>query len=167
MKNGQDFSLNYWNNAHPDLQFAHFKSNNLYDFVLTGLVPNSIAPRQTFRFQMPVETLFVQLNTAHNLTLCRDLILDTVWIDVETKRIDCTYRRAFAEEIEVKNVELRYIARNERRMLNKVYRYHHLYVIQHNKNRRYLNKKCAEIVYQTNFAMQIPHQLDFQWKNQS
>ena len=109
-----DFSMRYWNGAHPDLQVAHFKPNHLYDFVLTGLVPDSIAPKQTFSFQLPVETLFVQLYTAENLVLCRDLILDTVRIDVEQKQIDCTYRRAFPEEIAIEKAELRYILRNER-----------------------------------------------------
>lgn len=110
----QDFSLNYWNSAHPDLRFAHFKPNHLYDFVLTGVVPDSIAPKQTFRFQLPVETLFVQFYTVNQLTLCRDLILDTIWIDVENRRIDCTYRRTFAEEVGIEKAELRYIARHER-----------------------------------------------------
>ena len=109
-----DFSMHYWNGAHPDLQFTHFKYNHLYDCVFTGLIPDTIAPKQTFYVQLPVESLFVQLYTANNLSICRDLILDTIWIDVETKRIDCTYRRAFAEEIEIETAELRYIARHER-----------------------------------------------------
>lgn len=110
----ENFSMSYWNGAHPDLQFNHFKANHLYDFVLTGLTPESIAPKQTFRFQLPVETLFVYIQTDNHLSLCRDLVLDTVWIDVEEKRIDCTYRRAFAEEIGIQTAELRYISRHER-----------------------------------------------------
>lgn len=111
----ENFSMAYWNGAHPDLQFSHFKPNHLYEFIFTGLIPDSLAPKQTFRLQLPVETLFVQLYTTKNLVLCRDLILDTVWVDTENKRIDCTYRRAFAEEIEIQAAELRFIARNERR----------------------------------------------------
>lgn len=109
-----NFSMEYWNGAHPDLQFAHLKHNHLYDFVFTGLVPYPISPKQTFRLQLPVETFFVQLYTTKNLSICRDLILDTIRIDVEERRIECTYRRAFAEEMGIETAELRYIARNER-----------------------------------------------------
>ena len=48
------------------------------------------------------------------MSLCKDMVLDTVLVDVEQRRIDCTYRTSFAEELEISACQLRFIARHER-----------------------------------------------------
>lgn len=109
-----DFSMAYWNGAHPSLQLPHFKANHIYEIGLTGLVHSYQAPNQHITFALPVETLFAHVYTPDNLSLCKDLLLDTVLIDVEQRSIHCTYRTSFAEELEVASCQLRFIARHER-----------------------------------------------------
>ncbi|MDO5072768.1 MAG: DUF2169 domain-containing protein [Neisseria animaloris] len=110
----EDFSMAYWNGAHPSLQLQHFKSNHIYEFRFTGLVHSFQAPNQHFTVSLPVETVFAHVYTPANLSLCKDLILDTVVVDVEKRKIDCTYRTSFPEELEVTSCQLRFIARHER-----------------------------------------------------
>ncbi|MDO1510494.1 MULTISPECIES: DUF2169 domain-containing protein [unclassified Neisseria] len=110
----EDFSMAYWNGAHPSLQLQHFKPNHIYEFGFTGLVHSFQAPNQHFTVSLPVETVFAHVYTPANLSLCKDLILDTVVVDVEKRRIDCTYRTSFPEELEVVSCQLRFIARHER-----------------------------------------------------
>ena len=72
------------------------------------------APNQYFTVELPVETVFVHAHTASNMSLCKDMVLDTVLVDIEQRRIDCAYRTSFAEELEISACQLRFIARHER-----------------------------------------------------
>lgn len=110
----KDFSMAYWNAAHPSLQLPHFKHNHIYEFGFTGMVHSFQAPNRHFTVFLPVETLFIHIQTPKNQSLCKDMILDTVWVDVEKRRITCTYRTSFPEELEVSSCQLRFIARSER-----------------------------------------------------
>lgn len=109
-----DFSNAYWNGAHPSLQLPHFKPNHIYELGFSGLVPSHLAPRQHFTISLPVETVFVSILTARNQSLCKDLLLDTILVDVEQRSIACTYRTSFPEELEIEACQLRFIARHER-----------------------------------------------------
>ena len=110
----EDFSMAYWNGAHPSLQLPHLKSNHIYELGFTGMVHSFQAPNQHFTVGLPVETVFVQAYTANNQSLCKDMVLDTVLVDVEKRRVDCTYRISFPEELETVSCQLRFIARHER-----------------------------------------------------
>lgn len=110
----KDFSMQYWNGAHPELQLPPLKHNHLYDITLTGMVPSHLAPTQKIFFSLPVETIFVLIHTTKNIAISRDLILDTIIIDVEHKRINCSYRIALPEELEIDQCQLRFIARHDR-----------------------------------------------------
>lgn len=109
-----DFSMACWNGAHPSLQVQHFKPNHIYEFGFTGLVHSFQAPNQYFTVSLPVETIFAHIYTSNNLSLCKDLVLDTVLFDVENRKINCTYRTSFPEELEIASCQLRFIARHER-----------------------------------------------------
>lgn len=110
----KDFSMQYWNGAHPELQLPHLKHNHVYDITLTGMVPSFVAPAQKISFPLPVETIFALIYTTENIAITRDLILDTIIIDVEHKRVNCSYRIALPEELEIDQCQLRFIARHDR-----------------------------------------------------
>lgn len=109
-----DFSMAYWNGAHPSMRLPHLKPNHIYELAFTGMVHSHQAPNQRFTVSLPVETLFVHAYTAANQSLCKDMVLDTVLVDIEKRTIDCTYRTSFAEELETASCQLRFIARHER-----------------------------------------------------
>ncbi|MBP6563150.1 MAG: DUF2169 domain-containing protein [Neisseriaceae bacterium] len=110
----QDFSMHYWNDAHPDLQFTHPKPNHVYTIRLTNMVAAKAVPSQIIELQLPVETVFVYLKTEDNIGLCQDLTLDTIHIDVDSRRLSCTYRVTLAHELNIDECQLRHIARAER-----------------------------------------------------
>ena len=107
----EDFSMAYWNGAHPSLQLPHLKPNHIYELTFTGMVHSFQAPNQHFTVDLPVETVFVHAHTATNSSLCKDMVLDTILVDVEQRRIDCSYRTSFPEELEIAACQLRFIAR--------------------------------------------------------
>ncbi|WP_434779548.1 DUF2169 family type VI secretion system accessory protein [Neisseria sp. Ec49-e6-T10] len=109
-----DFDMHYWNGAHPDLQFAHPKPNQIYDIKLFGLVRAQDVPKQHIALHIPVETLFAFIKTKQNIGLCKDLTLDTILICVEERKIYCTYRVCLAEELEADQTQLRFIAKDQR-----------------------------------------------------
>ncbi|MDO4641977.1 MAG: DUF2169 domain-containing protein [Neisseria sp.] len=109
-----DFSMSFWNGAHPTLQVPHLKHNHVYDLVFTGLVPAHKAPHQRFSVSLPVETVFIHILTPDRLSISKDMILDTIIVDVENRKIDCSYRIALAQELEIAHCQLRYIARGDR-----------------------------------------------------
>ena len=81
-----------------------------------GLIPSYIAPKQRFSILLPIETLFVHVLTVSNFSIALDLKLDTILVDVEKRKIDCSYRIALPEELEIEQCQLRYISRNERQL---------------------------------------------------
>lgn len=112
----KDFSMSFWNGAHPELQIPYLKHNHVYKLTFIGLIPSYIAPKQRFSILLPIETLFVHALTVSNFSIALDLKLDTILVDVEKRKIDCSYRIALPEELEIEQCQLRYISRNERQL---------------------------------------------------
>lgn len=71
-------------------------------------------PGQGVHFTVPVESVFALIGLERGIGLTRDLILDTIVVDMDALKVYCTYRVALAEELDIAEVQLRYIAADER-----------------------------------------------------
>ncbi|WP_230479561.1 DUF2169 family type VI secretion system accessory protein [Izhakiella capsodis] len=114
----QDFNFNYWCGAHPSLQITLPSEDNI-SVELWGLLPADENPHQSISFSIPVETLFTLNKSKLGLSLTKDMQLDTIVIDMWARKVFCTYRIALAELFQPQEIQLRYIAA-ENRMAQKV-----------------------------------------------
>ncbi|WON76729.1 DUF2169 domain-containing protein [Serratia sp. UGAL515B_01] len=110
----EDFNFRYWCGAHPTLQISHPKPCDNIPVELFGLLPASEIADQHIRIQIPVETLFIFFNTEFRLGITKDMILDTIIIDMNARKVFCSYRITLAEELNVTEIQLRYIAVDHR-----------------------------------------------------
>ena len=110
----RDFRMDFWNGAPPAQQFDHPKPLTSVPIALQNLVPARDVPAQGVHFEVPVESVFALVGLERGIGLTRDLTLDTIVVDMDARRVYCTYRLALAEELDIAEVQLRYIAANER-----------------------------------------------------
>lgn len=111
----RDFRFEYWCGAQPALQLPHPKPLTEIPVALRYLVPASDVPNQAVIFDIPVETVFVFTTTDKGLGVTKDLLLDTVLIDMNARKVFCTYRVALSEELNLVETQLRYIAVDDRK----------------------------------------------------
>ncbi|TDR42419.1 hypothetical protein DFR29_1082 [Tahibacter aquaticus] len=110
----RDFRMDFWNGAPTVLQFPHPKPLSSVPIALQNFVPARDVPGQGIYLQVPVESVFALAGLASGVGLTRDLTLDTIVVDVNARRVYCTYRLALAEELDLMEVQLRYIAADDR-----------------------------------------------------
>lgn len=114
-----DFSFDYWCGAHPWMQFPLPKPMTHIPVTLKNLISHQEKSGQQIDFSVPVETLFAFVTTQQGAGVTYDLQLDTLVIDLPTRRIHCSYRAVFSEQLEPAMTELRFIASGERQMMMK------------------------------------------------
>ncbi|PZL84860.1 DUF2169 domain-containing protein [Pantoea sp. ARC270] len=114
-----DFSFDYWCGAHPWMQFPLPKPMTHIPVTLKNLISHQEKSGQQIDFSVPVETLFAFVTTQQGAGVAYDLQLDTLVIDLPTRRIHCSYRAVFSEQLEPAMTELRFIASGERQMMMK------------------------------------------------
>jgi hypothetical protein len=88
-----DFDFRFYQSAHPDLIAEGYLSGH-EGFILVNLTPEG-----EMRGQLPAFELFVLARDAAGIYDKIDLRLDTVYVDVEAKKLHLTWRYAFAEEL--------------------------------------------------------------------
>jgi hypothetical protein len=110
----RDFRMDFWNGAPVAQQFDHPKPLSSVPIATQNLVPARDVPAQGVYFEVPVESVFALVGLERGVGLTRDLTLDTIVVDMDARRVHCTYRLALAEELDIAEVQLRYIAANER-----------------------------------------------------
>lgn len=110
----RDFRMDFWNGAPTALQFPHPKPLSSVPIALQNLVPAREVPGQGIYLQVPVESVFALAGLASGVGLTRDLTLDTIVVDMNARKVWCTYRLALSEELELMEVQLRYIAADDR-----------------------------------------------------
>lgn len=110
----RDFRMEFWNGAPVAQQFDHPKPLTSVPIALQNLVPARDVPGQGVHFEVPVESVFALVGLERGIGLTRDLTLDTIVVDMDARRVYCTYRLALAEELGIAEVQLRYIAADER-----------------------------------------------------
>lgn len=111
----KDFDFRYWCGAHPALQIAHPQPYDDIPVELCGLIPADERFDQHVSFHIPVETLFVLVKTESGLGVTKDMLLDTIVIDMRARKVFCTYRIALTEELNTSEFQLRYIAAADRK----------------------------------------------------
>lgn len=110
----RDFDMAFWNAAPVAQQFPHPAPLSQVPVVLQNFVPAREVPGQGVRVDVPVESLFALIGLQRGFGLTRDLVLDTILLDMDARKVHCTYRLALAEELGLAEVQLRYIAADER-----------------------------------------------------
>ncbi|WP_257385294.1 DUF2169 family type VI secretion system accessory protein [Tahibacter caeni] len=110
----RDFRMEFWNGAPPAQQFEHPRPLGSVAIATQNLVAARDVPGQGVHFTVPVESVFVLVGLERGIGLTRDLILDTIVVDMDARKVHCTYRVALAEELDIAEVQLRYIAADER-----------------------------------------------------
>lgn len=105
-----DFNFNYWNGAHPSLQMPHPTPGDEIPVTLQGLLPSSDRADQKVIFYIPVETLFIFFSSDMNTGITRDMVLDTIIIDMYKRKVFCTYRITLPDILKILEIQLRYIA---------------------------------------------------------
>ncbi|CAO95688.1 DUF2169 family type VI secretion system accessory protein [Erwinia tasmaniensis] len=110
----QDFSFDYWNGAHPWLQFPLPEPLKRLPVSLRYLVAASEVADQQIHLSVPVESLFIFLTTEQGAGVAQDMRLDTLVIDLPTRKIHCSYRTVVSELMSPVMTELRFIAEEER-----------------------------------------------------
>lgn len=114
-----DFKFNYWCGAHPSLQIPHIEPGNKLPVKLFGLIPASEIATQKLLFYIPVETLFVFVISELGITVTKDMQLDTVIIDIDARKVFCTYRVTIPESVKVAEIQLRYISEDNVKKMKK------------------------------------------------
>ena len=104
----------YWNGAHPWLQFPLPEPLKRLPVSLRYLVAASEVADQQIHFSVPVESLFIFLTTEQGAGVAQDMRLDTLVIDLPTRKIHCSYRTVVSELMSPVMTELRFIAEEER-----------------------------------------------------
>ncbi|WP_312046498.1 DUF2169 domain-containing protein [Erwinia sp.] len=110
----QDFSFDYWCGAHPYMQFPFPQPLKSLPVKLRYLIAASEIKNQHIQFSVPVETLFVFITTLKGAGVAKDMLLDTLVIDLATKKVHCSYRVTTSELMEPVVTELRFIAAEQR-----------------------------------------------------
>ncbi len=110
----RDFRMDFWNGAPPEQQFDHPRPLGSVPIATQNLVAARDVPGQGVHFTVPVESVFALVGLQRGIGLTRDLILDTIVVDMDARKVFCTYRLALAEELDIAEVQLRYIAADER-----------------------------------------------------
>lgn len=101
---------NYWCGAHPTLQIPHLKAGNKLPLKLFGLVSATEIERQHVLFYVPVENLFVFIGSGLGFSIPKNLQLDTIVVDMNLRKVFCTYRIALPGSLNIAEVTLRYIS---------------------------------------------------------
>lgn len=92
-----DFDPNYWNGAHPDLQFDHLPENAVIE--LQNLVPHTRIANQKIRICLPeIYPQMQYLEEDSDKPICKDLEMDTVKIDLDENQLTLLYRASFIEK---------------------------------------------------------------------
>ncbi|MFB4414113.1 DUF2169 domain-containing protein [Pantoea sp. ANP04] len=112
-----DFKFDYWCGAHPWMQFPLPKPMTSIPVTLKNLISHQEKSGQQLDFSVPVETLFAFVTTQQGAGLTYDLQLDTLVIDLPTRKVHCSYRVVFSEQLEPAMTELRFIAMDERKVM--------------------------------------------------
>lgn len=102
-------NINYWCGAHPTLQIPHLKAGNKLPLKLFGLVSATEIERQHVLFYVPVENLFVFIGSGLGFSIPKNLQLDTIVVDMNLRKVFCTYRIALPDSLNITEVTLRYI----------------------------------------------------------
>lgn len=110
----RDFRMDFWNGAPAEQQFPHPPPLSGVPIATQNLVAARDVPGQGVHFTVPVESVFALVGLERGIGLTRDLILDTIVVDMDALKVYCTYRVALAEELDIAEVQLRYIAADER-----------------------------------------------------
>ncbi|MER0126951.1 DUF2169 family type VI secretion system accessory protein [Franconibacter daqui] len=110
----KDFRFDYWCGAHPLLQFPLPAPLSVVPVRLKCLISAREKADQEIRFQVPVESLFVFIMTQKGAGVAQDMALDTLVVDVPSRKVHCSYRTVMSELLEPVMTELRFIARDER-----------------------------------------------------
>ncbi|GME48182.1 MULTISPECIES: DUF2169 domain-containing protein [unclassified Pantoea] len=112
-----DFRFDYWCGAHPWMQFPLPKPMTYIPVTLKNLISHQEKSGQQIDFSVPVETLFAFVTTQQGAGLTYDLQLDTLVIDLPTRKVHCSYRVVFSEQLEPAITELRFIAMDARKVM--------------------------------------------------
>lgn len=112
-----DFQFDYWCGAHPWMQFPLPKPLTQIPVTLKNLISQQEKSGQQIDFSVPVETLFAFVTTEEGAGITYDLQLDTLVIDLPTRKVHCSYRAVFSEQLAPAMTELRFIAVNERKLM--------------------------------------------------
>lgn len=110
----QDFNFSYWNGAHPWLQFPLPKPLKSVPIILKYFISAAEVGNQQIQIKVPVESLFVFITTEKGAGVARDMLLDTLIIDLALRQVHCSYRVAISESMEPAMTQLRFIAAGER-----------------------------------------------------
>jgi hypothetical protein len=84
---------------------------------LKNLISHQEKSGQQIDFSVPVETLFAFVTTQQGAGVTYDLQLDTLVIDLPTRKVHCSYRAVFSEQLEPAMTELRFIAMDARKVM--------------------------------------------------
>ena len=112
-----DFRFDYWCGAHPWMQFPLPKPMTHIPVTLKNLISHQEKSGQQIDFSVPVETLFAFVTTQQGAGVTYDLQLDTLVIDLPTRKVHCSYRAVFSEQLEPAMTELRFIAMDARKVM--------------------------------------------------
>lgn len=110
----EDFRFDYWCGAHPWMQFPLPKPLSHVPVTLKNLISHQEKAGQEISFSVPVETLFTFITTQQGAGIAYDLQLDTLVIDLPSRKVHCSYRAVFSEQLDAAMTELRFIAADER-----------------------------------------------------
>lgn len=114
-----DFKFDYWCGAHPSLQIPHIPPGSRLPVKLFGLVPSSEISEQMISFYVPAETMFIFIISELGIAITKDMQLDTVVIDVSSRKVFCTYRITVPETLRVSEVQLRYLSEGSIKKMKK------------------------------------------------
>ncbi|WP_338560818.1 DUF2169 domain-containing protein [Erwinia sp. E_sp_B04_7] len=111
----RDFNFAYWNGAHPWLQFPLPEPLKSVPITLKYFISASEIASQQIHINVPVESLFVFITTQQGAGVAKDMVLDTLVVDLATRKVHCSYRTTMSELMEPAMTELRFIAADERK----------------------------------------------------
>ena len=108
-------NFHYWCGAHPTLQIPHLKTGNKLPLKLFGLLSATEIERQHVSFYVPVENMFVFIGSGLGFSIPKNLQLDTVVVDMNLRKVFCTYRIALPGSLNISEMTLRHIPENSGR----------------------------------------------------
>jgi hypothetical protein len=101
----KDFDPNYWNGAHPDLQFDYLSESSVIE--LQNLVPHTRTTDQKIRIRLPgIKPEIEYLDDFHHESVRKPLKMDTVKIDLIENELTMLYRVSFKETTRVNYIHL-------------------------------------------------------------
>ncbi|WP_367395412.1 DUF2169 domain-containing protein [Pantoea sp. Ep11b] len=110
----QDFNFAYWNGAHPLMQFPLPEPLKSVPVTLRYFISSREIENQQIYLQVPVESLFVFITTEKGAGVAKDMVLDTLVIDLDERKVHCSYRTVISELMEPVMTELRFIKAEQR-----------------------------------------------------